>query len=117
MKIVKGLKYRDWQKRNKEHFESLSSDKQKKARKQGYCNRGWKKVISSWKILCKAHKKISSLFDYKLSQGDLIGAIDLSILEADKAKETAKLALKELNENQKKLDKLANEALQKYSPL
>jgi hypothetical protein len=54
------------------------------------------------------------LFEHKLRKGDIIGAIELSILEADKAKHMAQKAIKSLNKNQQYFDQLADEALAKY---
>jgi hypothetical protein len=127
MKLIEGLNYRQWQKRNKEHFQSLSKAKQKELRKQGYCNIGWNRVKKSWKILVNDHSSydnlsenadnVISLFEHKLNQKDLQGAIQLSIMEADNAKKIAQQALQELEENQKRLAQLATESLNKYSLL
>ena len=126
MQLVEGLNYRQWQKRNTEGFKSLSKSQRKEARKQGYYNLGWNKIKTSWKIISrlvseksssangKTKKKVVRIFEHKLNQGDLTGAINLSILEADDAKNFAQKAIKELNENYEKLDKLADEALEKY---
>jgi hypothetical protein len=114
MKLIEGMNYRQWQKRNTEHFNSLAKTQQKQARQQGYCNIGWEQVQNSWKIIYKPEPNVSSLFEHKLRKGDIIGAIELSILEADKAKHLARQAIKSLEKNQQYFDKLADETLAKY---
>jgi hypothetical protein len=107
MELLEGMNYREWQKRNTQKFEDLAEDKQQKARQMGYCNRGWEKVKKSWSILCELNNNLISLFDYQLHKGKVNNAIDIAILEAEKVKE-------ELLNNQKSLEKLANETLAKY---
>ena len=51
MKVVEGLNYREWQKRNKHYFEALTNQDKKFLRKEGYKNLGWQSVIRSWKLL------------------------------------------------------------------
>lgn len=51
MKVVEGLNYREWQKRNKHSFEALTNQDKKFLRKEGYRNLGWQSVIRSWKLL------------------------------------------------------------------
>lgn len=114
MKLIQGLNYRQWQKRNTEHFNSLTRIQQKEARQQGYYNIGWKQVQNSWVIVCKHGKNVTSLFEHKLHKGNIAGAIELSILEADQAKNLAKKAIERLAQNQKSLDKLADQALTQY---
>lgn len=117
MKLVEGMSYRQWQKRNTEHFNYLTKTQQKEARKQGYCNLGWDKVPDSWVLICKLAKNVASLFEHRLSKGDIIGAIDLSILEADRAKDLARQALDTLEANQQRFDKVADKTLAKYPVL
>jgi len=117
MKIIEGINYREWQKRNTENFNSLTKAQKKDARNQGYYNRGWDNVQKSWNILNQLTQSVVSLFEHKLSKGDIVGAIDLSIIEADKAKQLASYALEELEQNQKHLDSLADKTLAKYSLL
>ncbi len=114
MKTVEGKTYRQWQNRNTSHFNALSRIQQKKVRDQGYCNVGWDKVQSSWKLLCKCNKNIASLFEYKLQKGDIIGAIRLSLLEAEEATKIAQEAVNSIDAEQETLTKIANEALAKY---
>lgn len=114
MKFIESLNYRQWQRRNTEHFNSLTKTQQKETRKQGYCNTGWDKVQGSWQIICKFNKNINSLFEHKLRKGDILGAVELSILEADRAKTLARQAIKSLNKNQTYFDKLAKETLANY---
>ncbi|MBD2576294.1 hypothetical protein [Oscillatoria sp. FACHB-1406] len=117
MKTIEGLSYRDWQKRNKQYFDALSKEQQKDARRQGYNNRGWKQIKRAWRIVRKFNQNVKSLFEYKLDRGDLVGAIDISLLEAERAKAVAKTTLKELEKRQKELDQIADRALKKYVPL
>ncbi len=117
MKLVEGMSYRQWQKRNTEHFKYLNKIQQKEARKQGYCNLSWDKVQNSWRLICKVTKNIASFFEHKLSKGDLNGAIELSLLEAEKAKRLARRTIKSLNIKQRYFDKLADETLAKYPVL
>ena len=81
---VNNMSYRQWQKRNTEAFQKLTKAQQKKARDRGYRNVGWQKVQTSWEILQQF--QTPSLFDARLKRGDIAGAIDQSILEADQAK-------------------------------
>jgi hypothetical protein len=53
MKLIGGMNYREWQKRNGKGFSLLTKIQQKEARTQGYCNIGWNEVQNSWKIICK----------------------------------------------------------------
>ncbi len=127
MKNIEGLNYRQWQKRNTNCFKSLAKSKQQEARQQGYHNVGWNKVQQSWQILVQftsssssslePDNKVFSLFEHKVNQEDLLGAINLSILEAEQAKKTAQQSLETLNKNQEKFEKLADQALEKYSIL
>jgi hypothetical protein len=114
MNVKGGMNYREWQRRNKEHFSLLTKVQQKQARQQGYFNTGWDKVQESWKILCKLTDNVTTLFEHKLSKSDIVGAIDLSLLDADNAKETARKAVSDLDASEKRLTKIADEALAKY---
>ncbi len=114
MKIIEGINYRQWQKRNTEKFNSLTKAQKKDARSKGYYNIGWDNVQKSWSIISKLTQSVVSLFEHKLNKGEIVGAIDLSIIEADKAKQLARFALEELEQNQKKLDSLADKTLAKY---
>lgn len=113
MKLIEAMNYREWQKRNTEHFNKLTKNQQKKARQQGYSNVGWQKVQKSWDIVLKIDTP-PSLFEYKLRNGDITGAINLSILEAERAKDLAQKTINSLNKNQQYFDQLADEALAKY---
>ncbi len=114
MKLIEAMNYREWQKRNTEHFNKLTKNQRKKARQQGYSNVGWQNVQKSWNIVLKIDTPPPNLFEYKLRKGDIIGAIGLSILEAERAKHQAQTAIKSLNKNQQYFDQLADEALAKY---
>lgn len=114
MKLIEGMNYRQWQKRNTERFNKLTKNQQKKARQQGYSNVGWDKVQKSWVIIYKLASDVIRLFEHKLRKGDIIGAIELSILEADKAKHMAQKTINSINKNQQYFDQLADEALAKY---
>lgn len=116
MKIIDDLNYRQWQLRNKEIFSQLDRPKKKKLREKGYYNKGWDNVKRSWKILNDTAKE-SSLFDYKLKKGDLIGAINHSILEAEQAQKKAQEALEDLEKKRRSINKKAEEALARYQLL
>ena len=114
MKVKGGMNYREWQRRNTKHLSLLTQVQQKQARNQGYCNIGWDKVQNSWKILCKFTDNVTSLFEHKLSKGDIVGAIELSLLDAEHAKGIAQKAVNDLDANEKRLSQVADEALAKY---
>jgi hypothetical protein len=113
MKLIEGINYREWQKRNKESFERLTKVQKKEAREQGYHNVGWDKVLNSWQIICKFNNLVS-LFEYKLNKGDILGAIDLSIAEANQAKVVAQSTIDIINKGQESINKLVDETLTKY---
>lgn len=118
MKIVDGMNYREWQKRNSKLFKSLDKAQQKAAREQGYYNVGWAKVQSSWEIISKFDRNnVTSLFARKLSQGKVSEALSLSILEAEQAKKLARETLEEMKETQEKLNRRVERVLEKYQPL
>ena len=127
MRKVEGLNYHQWQKRNTNCFKSLPKLQQREARERGYHNVGWNKVQESWHILVELtlssspsleqDNKVLSLFEHKVNQEDLLGAINLSILEAEQAKKTAQQSLETLNKHQEKFEKLADKALEKYNIL
>jgi len=111
------MNYREWQKRNTKHFRSLTKLQQQQARNQGYYNIGWDKVKNSWKILGKFTDNITSLFEHKLNKGDLVGAIELSLMDAAHTKGIAQKAVSALEANEKRLTKIADEALTNYTLL
>lgn len=108
------MNYRQWQRQNTEYFNSLTKIKQKEARNLGYFNVGWNKVQASWQIIYSFTDDTASLFEHKLRKGDIIGAIELSIFEAERAKHLAHQGTMTLDENQKQFDKVADETLAKY---
>jgi hypothetical protein len=114
MKLVNSMNYRQWQRRNTEYFTSLTKLQQKEARNLGYCNVGWNKVQFSWQIIYRFTNTLPSLFEHKLRKGDIIGAIELSIFEAERAKHLAQQGIATLDENQKQFDRVADETLAKY---
>lgn len=122
MKNDDKMTYRDWQKRNTNKFSHLNNFQKKEIRNRGYKNVGWIQVKSSWDILCKYfcdqeeanQDNPISMFDYKISQGDIIGAINLSILESGLAKKVAIEAKKNLLESQKYLEKISLDSLERY---
>ena len=114
MRVVEAMNYRQWQRRNTEHFNRLTMIQKKEARQQGYYNNGWGKVQSSWEIICKLDRNVTTLFEYKLRKGDIIGAIELSLLEAEGTKDLARQALETLEKNQQYLDEIADKTLAKY---
>jgi hypothetical protein len=116
MKVLDKFNYRQWQKRNTEAFGKLSVKHKHEARQKEYFNKGWKKVENSWKIL-KAFDKVTTMFDANLKQGNVSGAIGQSILEAEQAQEIAQQAIRDLNDNQNILTKVAKATLNKYQLL
>ena len=123
MKIIDGLKYREWQKRNSETFALLGKPQQIEARKLGYKNLGWDNVTKSWQILCKLKVQtetppnVVGMFEHKLNQGDVVGAIALSLIEANRTQELARDTIDSLTKKQKQIDKLTKAALAKYPTL
>jgi hypothetical protein len=117
MKIVQNLNYRQWQKRNSSVFYKLNKSEQTEAREKGYRNIGWDDVQKSWLILQELKPNIVSIFEHKLAKGDLVGAINLAIMNSDKTSEIATEAIATLEKNQQQLNKLAEDALNKYQPL
>ncbi|MGD1805988.1 hypothetical protein ACP6PL_11190 [Dapis sp. BLCC M126] len=87
MKIVQGLNYQQWQKRNKDKFKTLTVSQQKEARTKGFFNRGWEQVKQSWDILMSfvniVNNNLITMFEHKLNKGDLIGAINQSLYETE----------------------------------
>ncbi|MFP4409998.1 hypothetical protein [Coleofasciculus sp.] len=116
MKLVDGLSYRDWQKRNTEAFSKLDCSQGKKLRSKGYRNIGWDNVQKSWSLLQSSFQELS-LFEHKLRKGDLTGAINHSILEAEQAQEIASEALESITENYNNVKEIADQALAKYQLL
>lgn len=112
---VEGMSYRQWQKRNNDTFQKLTKAQQQTARQRGYRNIGWQQVQQSWGILQQLTPP--SLFDAKLKKGDLVGAIDQSILEAEQAQAIAKQGIAELKRKRSKIQELAEDALNKYQLL
>ena len=58
--------------------------------------------------------KVVSLFERKLAKGDLIGAIELSILEADKDLAMARQVLADLKAAERQLDAFTENILAQY---
>lgn len=114
MKIVEGLNYREWQKRNTKLFTQLTNKQQKELRSRGYKNVGWLNVQRSWGLLKKIDD-IPKLFDKRLQSGDLVGAINHSILEAEQAQKLAQDIRKQNNEGHRKLLELVEQAKSKYT--
>ena len=117
MKFLEGMNYRQWQQRNTKYFNSLSKAQQKEARRLGYRNISWDRVKRSWQIISRFISNVASLFEHKINKGDVAGAIKLSLLEADRAKQLAQKTLENLEQNQRNLDNLAAQTLAKYSLL
>jgi hypothetical protein len=59
-------------------------------------------------------KNKNDFFDAKLRRGDITGAIDQSIMEADKASKMAKEAIKNIEARRKEVSELTQKALKKY---
>jgi hypothetical protein len=117
MKLLDNLNYRQWQKRNSLAFNQLDKLQQKEIRKKGYNNRGWNQVKKSWIILQEYQGKIISIFDHKLTKGDLIGAINIAMINSEETSNIASEAIATLEKNQQKIDELAEKTLNKYQPL
>lgn len=116
-KLIDNLNYRQWQQRNSSIFNQLSKPEQKEIKVKGYVNRGWDKVQKSWQLLQQFPPKVVSIFDHKLAKGDLIGAINTAVIDADNASHIAQEAIKNIQENKARLNKLAKDTLAKYKPL
>lgn len=112
---VDGLSYRQWQKRNTDTFQQLAKAQKQTARQQGYSNVGWQNVQTSWKILQQLIPP--SLFDAKLRKGDLSGAMDQSILEAEQAQAIAQQGIADLKRKRNEIQELAEQTLNKYQLL
>lgn len=56
----------------------------------------------------------NNIFDQKLKKGDIIGAIDQSILECDRAKQLAQETRKEIKALANRSKTIAQAALDKY---
>lgn len=113
---VDDMSYRQWQKRNTDTFHQLTKAQQQFARQQGYRNVGWQQVQLSWEILQQLTKP-PSLFDVKLRKGDLPGAINQSILEAEQAQEIAKQSVSSLKRKRNQIQELTEKTLDKYQLL
>ena len=113
MKLVEGLSYRQWQQRNTSSFKALSKDIQKEIRGKGYYNVGWEKVKKSWKLISEL--KIVNLIDYKLRTVDINGAIDISLVESEKAQNLASQTINNIREKRQHLNQLVAGTLSKYS--
>lgn len=72
--------------------------------------------LAAWKIICQINN-IVTLFEYKLSKGDIIGAIGQSIAEANQAKILVLQSIDALDKNQAFIDQLAEATLAKYKTL
>ena len=116
MKVLDELNYRQWQKRNTEAFGKLSTKRKHEARQKGYLNTGWEKVKNSWTIV-DSFVEVITIFDAKLKKGNVSGAIDQCILEAEQAQEIAQQAIRDLNDNQNLLTGIAKATLKKYQVL
>jgi hypothetical protein len=117
MKLLEGMNYRQWQKRNKEIYNSLAQEQQRQAKKRGFYNSGWEKVKKSWAILQDLqdnNSKIVSLFDHELSKGNLIPAINIAILGSEQGKKIVEQGQRELEKIHKNLTDIADKALAKY---
>jgi hypothetical protein len=116
---IDGMSYRQWQKRNTDAFKKLSKEQQQLARQQGYFNVSWQKVQQSWTILQQLNQSTqpTSLFDAKLKKGDVVGALNQSILEAEQAQQIAKQEIANLQDKRDQIKELAENTLNKYQLL
>ncbi len=115
MKLVKGLSYRQWQKRNTSTFKALSKDVQKEIRTKGYYNVGWDKVKKSWKLISES--QVINLIDYKLKSGDLDGAINIVNIESENVNKLANKTIDNIQQTRQQLDKLVANTINKYSKI
>lgn len=113
---IDNMSYRQWQKRNTETFRQLNKDQQTSARNQGYFNVGWQRVQESW-ILLQHFNEPPTLFGAKLKKGDLVGALNQSVLEAEQAQKMAKQAVVGLEHSCDQIKELAETTLHKYQLL
>jgi GH24 family phage-related lysozyme (muramidase) len=113
---INGMSYCQWQKRNSNTFKELSKKQQQEVRQHGYYNVSWEKVQHSWNVL-QLLMTPPSFFSAKLKKGDVSGAVDQSILAAEKAQKLAKQSLKNLNRRRREVKKLAETTLNKYQLL
>jgi FtsZ-binding cell division protein ZapB len=98
-------------------FHGLSLEQQRQARKKGYYNSGWGKVKSSWELLQDFKNntyKVVSLFEHELNKGNLVKAMDLAIIESEKAKKMSEEGKQELEKISNNLHEIADKALAKY---
>ncbi|MGB2924422.1 MAG: hypothetical protein WBB82_03905 [Limnothrix sp.] len=116
MKIIDGLNYREWQKRNTKFFSQLTNKQKKELRAKGYKNLGWLNVQKSWTILKKI-VNTPNLFEKRLQNGDLVGAINHAILEAEQAKRLAQEIREDNDEGYRKIVELAEKAKSKYASI
>lgn len=112
MMRIDEMNYNQWQRRNSDIFNNLSKKQKQAARERGYFNVGWDKVKHSWEIV-----KPITLFNRKLKKGDIHGALNQSILEAEEAQKIAKKAIQDLNDNYNNLSKATEVVLGKYQLL
>lgn len=61
--------------------------------------------------------KIESIFDYKLAKGDLLGAVNQSVLDCDNSIKIARETISMIRSTKARLNKLAKDAIAKYQPL
>ena len=113
MKIIEGMSYREWQKRNTDHFQKLTQSEKKEARQKGYHNVGWVKVQRSWNVI-NQFLSMPSLFIHRLQKGDLVGAINHSMIEAEQASDLAKEGIETISKTKDELNSIVNQALDKY---
>lgn len=113
---VDSMSYRQWQKRNTDTFRQLTKAQQQTARQQGYRNVGWQQIQKSWNILQQLIKP-STLLEAKLRKGDLTGAIDQVVLEAEQAQAIAQQGIADLKRKRTEIRDLAEKTLNKYQLL
>lgn len=112
--IWSALKKTGLERKNELFKHDLDTSLKQEARRQGYYNVGWDKVQNSWRILGQFSSKVVSMFENKLNKGDVVGAINIAILEADRGLAIAHEAIENLQAAQEKLNNITDEALSKY---
>lgn len=116
MRIIDGLNYREWQKRNTQLFSRFSVEQKKDLRSKGYKNAGWLYVQRTWQLIRKLVEQ-PDFFQQRLDNSDLLGAIRHSILEADQAKKFAQKSLEKIEANYQEVHNIARKTLSKYQLL
>lgn len=119
MKIVQGLNYRQWQKRNTDKFKTLTVAQKKEARAKGFFNRGWEQVQKSWDILMSfvniVNNSVVTIFEHKLNKGNLIGAINQSLYEIEHTAEIVEKKVENIDQLLQKATDIFNKTKKRFA--